>query len=187
TDRQLYEPGEPVHVWALVRDTRSGRPIAGRAIEVTVEGEPVRTIERTITTAESGVAELSFELLESAPVGHVSVRIQIGPSLTRAVSFRVGTRTWERMLATVRVSPEEVAPHASATARVEVTTASGAPIAGASVEVTVDGRESYYGTSGPDGVASVAIRAPAYLVHETGVASVRASITHPAHGSFEAS
>lgn len=185
TDRRLYEPGEPVHVWALVRDARSGRPIAGRELDVTVEGGPVRTIERTITTAESGVAELSFELLESAPEGDVSVHLAIG-SLSRAVSFRVGTRTWERMLATVEVSPGEVAPHASATARVRVTTASGAPIAGARVEVGVGARESYAGTSGPDGVAEVAIRAPAYLVHETGVASVRARVTHPAHGSVEA-
>ena len=187
TDRRLYEPGEPVHVWALVRDTRSGRPIVGQALEVTVQGEPVRTIERTITTAESGVAELSFELLESAPEGEVGVTLRVGPSLTRSVAFRVGTRTWERMLATVRVSPEEVAPHASATARVAVTTASGAPTAGATVQVTVDGRESYGGTTGPDGVANVAIRAPAYLVHETGIASVRASIAHAAHGSLEVS
>lgn len=186
TDRRLYEPGEPVHVWALVRDARSGRPVVGRRFDVALEGGPVPETDRALTTGPSGALELVVPLSSAAPAGHVQVSIDDGVVSTATTSFRVGTRTWERVMATLEVEPREVAPHARAVARLSVTTPSGAPVTGARVELTVDGSSNYTGTTGADGRAEIEIRAPAYLVHETGVVSVRAQITHPAHGSVEA-
>lgn len=186
TDRRLYEPGEPVHVWALVRDAESGRPVVGRRFTVSMEGGPVPETSRVIETSASGVLELSVELSDAAPQGHVQVSIDDGVVSEASTSFRVGTRTWERLLATVEIEPDEVAPHGRAMARVEVTTPSGAPVRDARVELTVDGEQGYVGITGADGRADVEILAPAYLVHETGFVSVRAEVTHPAHGSVEA-
>ena len=182
TDRVLYEPGEPVHVWALVRDAVSGRPLAGETFHMEIDGGPIASVERTITTGESGVASFDFTLADNAPEGDVVVTITQGHAVRLDTALRVGTRTWERLLTRTRITPEELAPGASGVAHVEVTTASGAPVRDAQVVVRV-GRESFTGITGVDGRADVAVRAPAYLDGQVGFVSVETEAAHPAHGS----
>jgi len=179
TDRQLYEPGEAVHVWARVRDVRSLRPLVGQKVELTVTG--TAAANRPVTTTAAGIAAMTVKLPEQSREGEYGVVARIGNrSIER--SFRIGTRTYERLLTEVEVTPETAEPHQAITVRVKVTTASGAPVKGGAVEVEVD-TEKASGTTDAHGVATIAMHAPAYLSHPTGSVAIVANVSHPAHGS----
>jgi hypothetical protein len=187
TDRVLYEPGEPVHVWALVRDARTGQPVAGRSFPIELTGPPMAPTARTLTTGPSGTVELRLELAANAPEGDVQVVLADETFHRQSASFRVGTRTWERLLARVEVPPAELAPGEATRVTVVVTTPSGAPVRDAQVTVEVDGERPMRGTTDAEGRAAIGVQAPAYLRNEAGFASVTATIAHAAHGSTRAS
>jgi hypothetical protein len=179
SDRQLYEPGEPVHVWARLRDRRTRRPIAGRRIRLEITG--VATASRALITGASGVASMRVAIPAQAAEGRCSVTAYIGEHAVEQ-TFRVGTRTYERLFAKVSVSPKTARPHQKITVKVKVTTASGARVRGATVNVKVDAAKANAATDAK-GVATLAMHAPAYMSHATGRIAVRANIRHPAHGS----
>ncbi len=186
TDRVLYEPGEPVHVWTLVRDGASGAPLASQAVTFELFGPALDRMQRTLSTNEAGVASFSFELGPHATEGWVSVGARV-LGVTPQTSFRVGQRVWERIFAHADVAPEEVAPGGETTVRVEVTTPDAAPVRDASVEIEVAGVPAGVATTDASGVASLVVHAPAYLSGDTGAAAVLAHVTHPAYGSIDVS
>ncbi|MCB9594227.1 MAG: hypothetical protein H6719_15955 [Sandaracinaceae bacterium] len=181
SDRRLYEAGEPVHLWAWLREDVSHRPLAGQTIELELEGPSMPSVRREITTGDSGVAHLELTVPTGAAEGTMSVTARVPGQLQTSASFNVGTRTWERLFADVEVEPEPVAPGADATVAVTVTATSGAPVIDAQVSVTID-NESWSGTTGRDGVARVPVRAPVYLEHDTGSLYVSVEIRHPGYG-----
>ena len=183
TDRELYEPGETAHVWMLVRDAATGRPLSGERVDTLVAGGVLPITRGSITTSDAGVAHFEIAIPAGTPEGHVSLTAVLPGQVSLDHSFRVGTRTWERLFARATVEPEEVAPNAPATVHVVVTTASGAPVRDAGLNLLVDRNLRYGGTTDADGRASITVRAPAYLVHQTGNVSIEVEITHPAHGS----
>ncbi len=185
TDRRLYEPGEPVHVWAWLREGTSERPLVGQAIELALAGPSMPRARRTVETGPSGVAHLELAVADGAPEGSMTITGRLEGQLETATSFHVGTRTWERVFAEVEVEPEPVAPGAAATVAVRVTATSGAPVRDATVALTVEGTR-YDGATGADGVARIAVTAPVYLEHDTGSISVRAEIHHPGYGTVNA-
>ena len=182
TDRQLYEPGEPVHVWARLRDARSRRPLAGQRVVFTLTGPAAAT--RPVVTGPGGVASTSVEIPAQAPESSCEVVARIGEREVRR-SFRVGTRTYERLFARVKVTPETARPHQAIEVEVAVTTASGAAVRGAAVTVKVDEAESR-ATTDAKAVARLAMHAPAYMTHATGEIPVEVTVSHPAHGSARA-
>lgn len=184
TDRVLYEAGEPVHVWALVRDSVSGAPLVHDDVAYEITGTPLDRIERTISTNEAGVASFSFTLAAHAPEGWVSVAARI-EGVQFSTNFRVGQRVWERIFAHAEVLGGEIAPGAEATVRVAVTTPDAAPVRDASVTIDVAGQTIGTVTTDASGVASLVVHAPAYLSGDTGVASVQAHVSHPAYGSTD--
>ena len=182
TDRQLYEPGESVRVWARLRDVRSRRPLAGQRVVFTLTG--AATAKRPVVTAASGVASTSFKIPAQAPEGNREVIARIGKREVRRW-FRVGTRTYERLFATIEVTPGTARPHQAIKVKVKVTTASGAPVRGAAVTVKVDEDESRAVTDAR-ALATLSMHAPAYMTHATGNVPIQVSISHPAHGSARA-
>ena len=182
TDRQLYEPGETVHVWARLRDVRSRRPLVGQPIFLTLTG--TTTEKQPVKTAASGVATTSAKIPAQAPEGTCEVVARIGAREVRR-SFRIGTRTYERLFAEVKVTPETARPHQAIAVEVKVTTASGAPVRNATVTVKVDENEARSVTDAK-ALATVAMHAPAYMTHATGKVPVQVTISHPAHGSARA-
>ncbi|MGE0790818.1 MAG: MG2 domain-containing protein [Sandaracinaceae bacterium] len=183
TDRVLYQSAEPVHAWALVRDAASRRPLASESVTFLVEGPALGRVERTVTTAASGVAHLELTIPDDAPEGAHTVRVRVRGQDETIAHFRVGTRTYERLFATLEIEPEPVAPGASAMVHVELTTPSGAVVRDARVVITVDSERTYEATTDERGEARVEVTAPAYLSHESGLIDVMAELTHPAHGS----
>lgn len=185
TDRVLYERGETIHVWALIRERGSLRPLAGEVAEVMLEGPAIGQIRRSITTGEDGVVSLDVPIGPSAQEGAISVRMSLRGETFRTEA-RVGSRNYARMLAHIRALPELAAPHAPVTIEVEVSTPSGAPISNAEVRLRIDGQLSFSGTTGQDGIARIEAHAPAYLTHDTGSVVLFADVQHPAYGAATA-
>lgn len=179
TDRQLYEPGETIHAWARLRDRRSRKPLAGVTTHMTLMGTDA--LERVVSTAASGVATTSVKIPKEAQEGDYQLITRIGARTFRH-GFRIGTRTYERLFATVSLSPGTAKPHQPVTVTVKVTTASGALVRNAAVTATLD-KTSTSGTTDKNGLAALAMQAPAYMTHATGAVSVNVKVSHPAHGS----
>ena len=179
TDRQLYEPGETVHVWARLRDVRSRRPLAGQRVVLT---QSCTSTARTVAlTGASGVASMSVKIPAQAPEGSCEVIASIGKRKVQR-GFRIGTRSYERLFAKVTVTPGTARPHQAIQVKVKVTTASGAPVRGAAVKVKLDEDESR-GITDATALATMAMHAPAYMTHATGEVPIQVTISHPAHGS----
>ncbi len=184
TDRRFYQSGETVHVWALVRDARSGAPIANRPVTF------ARVEEIAARTNDAGVASIDIELGASPAIGSHSVSVTVGGTLghVRAnANYQIGVRTTERLMATLEWDERQVAPGEPFAPRVTATDPSGAPVRDASVSLTVQGRDALQARTNRDGVAVFSARAPAFLVNESGLVSVSAVVTHSAHGQARAS
>ncbi len=186
TDRQLYEPGEPVHVWALVRDARSLRPLAGEHARIEILNGPLAGTVREITTLADGVASATLELPEGSMEGNFTVVVTVADEVLHLYP-RVGTRTYSRLFATMVVEPELTEPGSMVTAVVTVTTPSGAPVRDALVELTVDSQTHVSGATDAAGVARIAFTAPTYMPGDTSALGVMARVHHPAHGEVFAS
>ncbi len=177
TDRVLYEPGETVHVWARLRDARSSRPLPKETIVFAPQGG-------SSVTGESGVAAVSFTIPKEESEGQRTVTAHVQGVPVRA-TYRVGSRATERLFADVRVTPVTAKPSEPVEITVTVKAASGAPVPGAKLAVQLDNEPAVSGTTGSDGVGRVALRAPAYLVHATGVVPISVSVSHTAYGSYQ--
>lgn len=186
TDRRFYQPGEPMHLWALVRDARDGRPLPGRVVELAVGSvlEP-----REVRTDASGVAHVQITLPDEDVLIHTeaNARLLVPMGPRAALPISIGRRTSERLLVELRGVDFEVAPAAAFSPSVHVTTTSGAPVPGAQVTLTVSGLEPIVGTTDREGIARFEARAPAYLSGDTGAVGVLAQVEHAAHGSARAS
>src|SRR5690606_2139131 len=142
--RRLYEPGERIHAWALVRDAESLRPLAGETAHVVLEGPALGRVERTVRTGEAGGLTVEVPVTERAIEGAIDLTMTIREEVFRS-GASVGTRTYERVLARITTEPEMVAPHAPVRVAVSVTTPSGAPVQGATVDLLVDGQTHHFG------------------------------------------
>ena len=69
--------GEPVHVWALVRDARSMRPLADERVHIEVTNGPLEGTTRDITTLADGVASTTLELPAGSMEGHFSIVVTV--------------------------------------------------------------------------------------------------------------
>ncbi|MFH0899349.1 MAG: MG2 domain-containing protein [Pseudomonadota bacterium] len=185
TDRLLYEPGETIHVWARLRDLRSLRPLAGRAIRFSLP-DTIAAGEKTASTDASGVAALAVPIPREAAEGGYRVQARIDDAETESERFRIGTRIQQRLFAEASLTPAIVEPHELVAVSVKVTAASGTVVRGATVAIEIDGGEAATAVTDSQGIAKASVRAPAYLEHQTGVVSVRVEAKHPGYGSTSA-
>ncbi len=191
TDRQRYEPGETMHVLALVRGARDRAPVAQRALRLEViDPRGATLVERELSTGASGAISTDVELLDSAMPGTYQIRLAFDPAVAPVVrNVDVVQRTTDRVAASVTLDQDVVGPGEHLTGRVRVTTPSGAPIRGAQVELHVgrgSGEISELVTDAA-GVARIDTTAPTFLSGEVSVQSAWARVTHPAYGTITAS
>lgn len=176
TDRNLYEPGETVHVWGRLRDQRSRRPLPQASVIFRSEGGVTKA-----TTDESGVVSIAIPVPKEATEGSYSVTAELGAEQVSR-SYQVGTRATSRLFSEVKISPETASPGQLVEVSVKVTGASGAPVRNASVVVHLD-NEHASATSDGQGVARVRMQAPTYTAGDIGSVRVRAEVQHPAYGA----
>lgn len=186
TDRRFYEPGETIHVWALVRDGRTGAPIPGRAVRLRgLRGSELPPLEANVQTDDSGVAYARFRLAADEPADEVRVVATSSTVQQQGVSVNVGQRTQERVLAELRWPETTVAPGAVFHPKVEVRSATGAPIADAEVELRVGEAPALTGRTDEEGMARFEAQAPTFVSGQVGAVSVAARAVHEAHGAAE--
>lgn len=191
TDRQRYQPGEKVRLWARVTDVRDRAPLASASVRLTLHdaaGRPVA--ERTVSTSAAGAVSAEIDLPDSAQNGSWQVRANVidggmAPQVNRHVE--VTRRTVERLQASITLDQDMVRPGGELTGRVTVRTPSGSPVRGARVEIHIRGAsEPIVRQTNADGVALFRGQAPAFLSGEMSFDQVEARVLHAAHGSIRA-
>lgn len=185
TDRQRYEPGETIHAFSLLRRLLNGMPVTDAAVRLSVRA-PNGTLlaDRRIATRASGAVFADVALDARAVDGNYTVSVTYegrGGPVTASRTVQVGQRTVERMLVDVEIAAPVVAPGAAITGRARVRTASGAPIAGASVTATIAGNAVRL-ASDAEGIATFSVAAPAFLSGDVANASVDVRVEHAAYG-----
>ena len=189
TDRRFYQPGETVHVWALLRDGDTGVPLAGRTLHLRGQGgSDLPRLDESVRTGDSGVAYASFELPSNEPSGAFQITAELDENVWASLLVEVGLRTSERLLVDLRWPETNVAPGALVHPVVEVRSLTGAPVRGARVSLRV-GEDQAPRTlrTGEDGVARFEARTPTFLSGEIGTVEVHAWVDHPAYGAAERS
>ncbi|MEM9074663.1 MAG: MG2 domain-containing protein, partial [Myxococcota bacterium] len=189
-DRNRYEPGEKVHVWARVFQAASGAPASGRTVRVQVtdpSGRPL-TEERTEVGA-SGALSLDVELPDSAADGGYSVSLNLDDSIAGASAqraFSVARRTVERVLVEANLDQQVVPPSGQLTGSVKVTTPSGNPVVGADVFLQIgdDRRQQATVQTNGQGIAPIRMQAPAYLAGDVQSQRLNVRVIHSAHGTL---
>jgi hypothetical protein len=189
TDRQLYQAGETVHLFAIARRLSTGAPEAGARVGVRINDPEGRAlIERTLTADASGSVSLDLPLPDSAASGTYQVvadaTLAQGDELSWRSNFVVGRRTVERILAELVIDQRVVRPRQRVSGHVSVHTPSGAPVVGASVRIRQPHGEEVTVQSDAEGHAAFEMAAPSYLTGDVQHMSVQAHITHPGHGAL---
>jgi hypothetical protein len=191
TDRLRYEPGETVHAWLRVLGEAAREPVAGAPVRVQLLGQDGRALvtRDDLATRASGTVVVDLPLPDGAPIGSYRVRAEVGGERFRrevTQGIQVFRRTVERLLATVEIDDADadgtalLRPGEPFTARVRVTTPSGNAVAGAQVRLArpFEGEA----VTGPDGVATLELRAPAVFGEAVTRGTVAARVSHPAYG-----
>jgi hypothetical protein len=178
-DRVLYEPGEPVHVLARLRDARSQRPIENETISFRITQGVVQST-RAMTTGPSGA--VSFDLAVAEDEGSGSVVIQARATDVETSAYAsIGRRSLAHLTARVRTEPEEVAPGGAVDVIVTVNTPSGAPVQGAHVSLTLNDAE-LEGVSDAQGEARIHASAPTGQRRDAQEFGFVALVHHAGHG-----
>ena len=77
TDKPLYQPGQTLHLRALVYDPPSHRPRQSEPIRVEIKDEAYKTVfERDLTSDRFGVAFTDWPIPAVAPLGEYSIQIR---------------------------------------------------------------------------------------------------------------
>lgn len=192
-DRNRYEPGETVHLWSRLHRSDDGAPVAGRTVAVRVNdpsGRPL--VERSIEVSASGAATLDVELPDAAVDGVYAVDLRLDDSIAGATArrtFQVARRTVERLLVETSIDQRVVPPSGQITGNVTVTTPSGAPVVGASVQLQIgsDTRQRQTVQTDREGVAPIRMQAPAYLAGDVQAQALQVRVQHSAHGTLHSS
>lgn len=174
-DRQTYEPGETVHVWARVYDVQTLRPLAGI---------PVRLDSNERTTSAAGVATLDFPLADQGGIAHITMEVRAGTDYLQtfgSISIIVGERPTTDLLVTVETTPETAAPGEEVAVAVQVRSPSGFPVREAQVQLS-GSHQTVSATTSVDGNATLLLRAPEYARTEQGQVSLSGTARHPGYG-----
>jgi hypothetical protein len=180
TDRNEYEPGETVHLWARVFDVRTGRPLSGVPVRF-VPG----SVEIEAVTSGAGVATADLPIPAHIEAVNTGVTVAAGREaleVTSSLTYRVSDRPVTDLFVTVSATPETVAPGEEVAVRVLVRSPSGFPVRGATVELTASGHEAG-GVTGDDGSVTVRVRAPEYTESRQGSIAINGRVHHPGYGS----
>lgn len=185
TDRVRYEPGETLHAFALVRRMSTGQPVRDATVHATLSGPNGAVLETDVPLRASGAFVLDAPFAATTPNGAYTLSLRYvggGSTATASRTVQVEQRTVERMLVTASVDQAVVAPGTELTGSVFVRSASGTPIAGVGVNVSLDAVDVSV-TTDAEGRATFRIRAPSYLSGDVQRMRVAVRVEHAAYGT----
>lgn len=187
SDRDRYEPGESVRVWTRAFDIGSRVPLPDVALIVELVDAQNRPVaSQRVTTSRGGSASATLALSDALAPGGYSLRAHTeNNDLQSARGIEIFQRTTERLMATIQLDQEMLAPGASLTGHVVVTTPSGSPVRGAQVELFI-GDEPVTLTTDTEGRAPIDAHAPSFLSGDSASQTIRARVFHAAYGTITA-
>lgn len=189
-DRNRYEPGETVHAWARLSTVRTGAPVAGRPMTVSLSDMGgVELAHHEMTGRTSGTVSVDIPLPESATPGTYALTVSSDETVTPATRYiEVFQRTTERIVASIVFDQDLVLPGGELTGFVRVLSPSGSPVRGAAVELypSSDFPTPILLTTGSDGRAPFTANAPTYLSGDVASVTAYARIVHGALGTITA-
>ncbi|MDE0883334.1 MAG: MG2 domain-containing protein, partial [Myxococcota bacterium] len=101
-DRDLYRPGEPVHVVGLLRSAADQAPKSAMPVQVEVlDARRRRIVKRVLKTDDAGLISLDFQLSEIAATGRYTINLSVADKKLATRSIRVEEFMPERMRAEV--------------------------------------------------------------------------------------
>ncbi|MBX7194674.1 MAG: hypothetical protein K1X94_21645, partial [Sandaracinaceae bacterium] len=189
-DRERYEPGETVHVWARTTSGRTRAPTADVALTIEILDMARRPVASAQTrTGASGASSVDLALPASAAPGsyYLQTRSEDG-ELSQQRTLEIFQRTTERLLASISLDQEMVLPGGAITGRVHVTTPSGSPVRGARVSLWLQSGvgEPVELVTDAEGNAAIDLHAPAFLSGEVATGEMLARVVHAAYGTIAA-
>lgn len=137
TDKPIYQPGQTLHLRAIVLDGQ-GRAAAGAKVAVLVEdgdGERAHTAE--LTASKFGIVQEDWILPESAPLGTYSIELELNEPSTTLARHVIRVSRYELPKFQVTVKPDRTAYLPDQTPLVAITGSYlfGKPVPGGLVKV----------------------------------------------------
>jgi uncharacterized protein YfaS (alpha-2-macroglobulin family) len=192
TDKPVYQPGQTIHVRSLALSRPELRPAAGQTVVYTIADPRGNVIfRRQDVTSRFGIAAIDCPLADEITEGDYRIECRVGDT-TSAVSVEVRRYVLPKFRVEVQLDQPYYQPGQKGRVTVQVDYFFGKPVAGAEVQVRVEGvdlgpvtYEQRTVRTDAQGRAELAFRLPDRLVgrpQQSGQAQVRvvATVRDPA-------
>ncbi|MFB3787446.1 MAG: MG2 domain-containing protein [bacterium] len=138
TDKPVYQPGQLIHIRALVVNQATGVPLAEKAVTLEVfDGKGNKVFKEIKTTSEFGIVAADFQLAEEVNQGEYRFKAILDKEVTEKTA-----QVYEYVLPKFRVAVHTertfYAPGESVKGNVEARYFFGKPVAGAKVKITAN-------------------------------------------------
>ncbi|MGJ5817077.1 MG2 domain-containing protein [Paludibaculum fermentans] len=121
TDKPIYQPGQTVHLRAIVLDGQ-GRAAAGAKVSLRVEdGDDERAHTVELTASKFGIIQEDWVLPETAPLGSYTIELQSGAEETTLTRHTIRVSRYELPKFQVTVKPDRTVYLPGQTASVAIT------------------------------------------------------------------
>jgi uncharacterized protein YfaS (alpha-2-macroglobulin family) len=171
SDKPIYQPGQVMHLRALVLQSFNMRPIAERDLVFEVEdNKGNKVFKKSFKTSEFGIASVDFQLADEVNMGDYHLRAQVGP-LQAGKTVQVKRYTLPKFKTNVTTDKTFYLPNETIKVELQSDYFFGKPVAKARIEVVastfdVAFREfhKWTGTTDAAGHAKFEIKLPDYFV-----------------------
>ncbi len=137
TDKPLYQPGQIIHLRALVQDSVSKTPLSRAPITFEIEdGRGNKVFRETADVSRFGVASADFELADEVNMGEYAVRV-LHPNARTVKKIRVDRYVVPTFTVAVATTKPYYRPGETVTGEVKATYLFGKPVAGADISLSI--------------------------------------------------
>jgi len=171
TDKPLYQPGQEIHMRALVLSAFDLKPAAKATLDFEVEdGKSNKVFRKSVTTTEQGIAHADFVLASEVNQGAYRIRaLTLGKKSEKVV--RVEPYVLPRFKLALKGDKSFYLPKETIKGTLQADYVFGKPLAGAKVKISASTSDvaerafqSWEGKTDKSGLATFEIAIPDYLV-----------------------
>lgn len=171
TDKPIYQPGQLVHIRILALDRFSRAPLANQSVLLEgFDGEVNRIYKVSLTTDEFGVASSTMQIASQVLLGSWRLRATIGEDFTEK-TIKVDRYALPRFKLTTQKDKPWYKPGQTMELQVGAQYFFGKPVAGGEIKLDMyvylgqwQVYSSHQAQTNPEGIASLELALPDYLV-----------------------